>query len=61
MKISMTINYSDDPLAAVEKVQAMEKAGVDQVWVAEAYSFDAVSTLGFLAASTTNILSLIHI
>ena len=51
----MTINYSDDPRAAVEKVQAMEKAGVDQVWVAEAYSFDAVSTLGFLAASTTTI------
>lgn len=55
MKISMTVNYSDNPLAAVERVQAMEKAGVDQVWVAEAYSFDAVSTLGFLAASTTTV------
>ncbi len=55
MKLSMTITYSDDPLKAVEKVQAMEKAGVDQVWVAEAYSFDAVSTLGFLAASTSTV------
>lgn len=53
MKISMTITYSDDPLKAVEHAQAMEKAGVDQAWVAEAYSFDAVSTLGFLAASTS--------
>lgn len=48
----MTITYSDDPLEAVANAQAMEKAGVDQAWVAEAYSFDAVSTLGFLAAST---------
>ena len=48
----MTITYSDDPLKAVAHAQAMEKAGVDQAWVAEAYSFDAVSTLGFLAAST---------
>lgn len=48
----MTITYSDDPLKAVANAQAMEKAGVDQAWVAEAYSFDAVSTLGFLAAST---------
>jgi F420-dependent oxidoreductase-like protein len=52
MKISMTITYSDDPLKAIAHAQAMEKAGVDQAWVAEAYSFDAVSTLGFLAAST---------
>lgn len=52
MKISMTITYSDDPLAAVANAQAMERAGVDQAWVAEAYSFDSVSTLGFLAAST---------
>ena len=52
MKISMTITYSDDPRDAVANAQAMERAGVDQAWVAEAYSFDAVSTLGFLAAST---------
>lgn len=52
MKISMTITYSDDPRVAVAHAQAMERAGVDQAWVAEAYGFDAVSTLGFLAAST---------
>jgi len=52
MKISMTITYSDDPRQAAGHARAMERAGVDQAWVAEAYSFDAVSTLGFLAAST---------
>ena len=52
MKISMTIDYSSDPIKAVQHAQAMEAAGVDQAWVAEAYSFDAVSTLGFLAAHT---------
>jgi F420-dependent oxidoreductase-like protein len=52
MKISMTIDYSDNPRKAVERAQAMEAAGVDLAWVAEAYSFDAVSTLGFLAAHT---------
>ena len=53
MKISMTIDYSDNPRKAVERAQAMESAGVDLAWVAEAYSFDAVSTLGFLAAHTS--------
>ena len=51
----MTITYSDDPLEAVRNAKAMEQAGVDQAWVAEAYSFDAVSTLGFLAASTDSL------
>ncbi len=55
MKISMTVNYSDDPQKAAAHVKRMEEAGVDQVWVAEAYSFDAVSTLGFLAAHTDRI------
>ncbi len=55
MKISMTVDYSDDPQKAAARVKAMEDAGVDQVWVAEAYSFDAVSTLGFLAAHTERV------
>jgi F420-dependent oxidoreductase-like protein len=33
----------------------MESAGLDMVWVAEAYSFDAVSTMGYLAASTDTV------
>ena len=52
MKIATMINYSDDPRAAAGQVKDLESAGIDMVGVAEAYSFDAVSTLGFLAAHT---------
>ena len=33
----------------------LEKAGLDLVWVAEAYGFDAVSLMGYLAASTETV------
>jgi F420-dependent oxidoreductase-like protein len=33
----------------------MESAGIDILWVGEAYGFDAVSLLGFLAARTTTV------
>lgn len=55
MKLSMMINYSGDFKADVEKVVALEKAGLDVVWVPEAYSFDAVSQMGYLAAKTSTI------
>ena len=45
MKISMTIDYSDDPRRAVERAQAMEAAGVDMAWVAEAYSYRSSNVL----------------
>ena len=53
MKLSMMINYSGDFHADVKQVQALESAGLDLVWVPEAYSFDAVSLMGYLAASTS--------
>ncbi len=34
---------------------ALEKAGLDQVWVAEPYGFDAVSLMGYLAAKTETV------
>ena len=43
MKLSTQLQYGDDPVGQIEAVVAMEKAGLDVVWVAEAYSFDAVS------------------
>ncbi len=55
MKLSMMINYSGDFKADVEKVVALEQAGLDVVWVPEAYSFDAVSQMGYLAAKTSTI------
>ena len=33
----------------------LEKAGLDQVWIAEAYSFDAISQVGYLAAKTERV------
>ncbi|MEM8922508.1 MAG: LLM class F420-dependent oxidoreductase [Actinomycetota bacterium] len=55
MKLGMTINYVGDFAASVDKVVELEKAGLDVVWVAEAYSVDAVSQLGYLAAKTERI------
>ena len=52
MKLSMTLNYSGDPVQAAATAADYERAGVDMIWVAELYSFDAVSILGYLAAKT---------
>jgi F420-dependent oxidoreductase-like protein len=52
MKLSTQLQYGDDPVGQIEKVVDWEKAGLDVVWVAEAYSFDAVSVMGYLAART---------
>ena len=51
----MMINYSGDFHADVGRVQELEAAGLDLVWVPEAYSFDAVSQMGYLAAKTNTI------
>src|SRR5688500_15178720 len=55
MRLSTQLNYAGDASAAVAQIKAMEAAGLDIVWVAEAYSFDAVSTMGFLAAHTSTV------
>ena len=52
MKLAMMINYSGDFHADVERVQELEKAGLDLVWIPEAYSYDAISQVGFLAGKT---------
>ncbi len=52
MRITTSLNYSTDPPAAAEQARRLEAAGVDCIWVPEAYGFDAVSLLGYLAAST---------
>jgi len=55
VKLSMGINYAGGFKEAVDRVVALEKAGLDQVWVAEAYSFDAISQVGYLAAKTSRV------
>jgi F420-dependent oxidoreductase-like protein len=55
MKLSMMINYVGDFQAAVDQVVTLEKAGLDIVLVAEAYSFDAISQIGYIAAKTERV------
>ncbi|HEX2176094.1 MAG TPA: LLM class F420-dependent oxidoreductase [Nocardioidaceae bacterium] len=55
MKLSMPLSYSGDPKEAVEQVVGLEKAGLDVVWVAEAYGFDSPTLMGYLAAKTESI------
>ena len=55
MKISMLLSYSGGFKEAVAEVQELEKAGLDQIWVPEAYSFDAPSAMGYLASKTERV------
>jgi F420-dependent oxidoreductase-like protein len=55
MKLSMPIMYAGDPVQTAAQVIAAEKAGLDNAWVAEVYTFDAVSQLGYLAAVTERV------
>jgi len=55
MRISTLLSYAGGFKEAVEEVKALEKAGLDVVWVPEAYSFDAPSAMGYLAAETSRV------
>ncbi|QIK75492.1 LLM class F420-dependent oxidoreductase [Nocardioides piscis] len=55
MKLSMPLMYSGNPRDAADQVSALEKAGLDTVWVAEAYGFDAPTLMGYLAARTETV------
>ena len=55
MKISTMLSYSGGFKESARQVSEMEKAGLDLVWVAEAYGFDAPSLMGYLAALTERV------
>ena len=55
MRLSMKLSYAGGFKEAVQQVVDLEQAGLDVVWVAEAYSFDAISQMGYLAAKTERI------
>lgn len=55
MKLSMQIGYAGGFKQAVDQVAELEKVGLDLVWVAEAYTFDAPSQMGYLAARTERV------
>jgi F420-dependent oxidoreductase-like protein len=51
----MTLGYAGGFSEAVTELADFERAGLEIVFVPEAYSFDAVSQLGFIAARTTRL------
>ena len=55
MKLSTMLMYDGNPRAAADSVAALEKAGLDTVWVAEAYGFDSPTLMGYLAAKTETV------
>jgi F420-dependent oxidoreductase-like protein len=52
MRIGMALNYAGGFKETAAELADFEKAGLDVVFVPEAYSYDAVSQLGYLAAVT---------
>ncbi len=55
MRTGVSLSYAGNFRESADQVAELEKQGVDIVLVAEAYSFDAVSQLGYLAAKTSTI------
>jgi F420-dependent oxidoreductase-like protein len=55
MKLSTMLMYDGNPRSAADQVTAWEKAGLDLVWVAEAYGFDSPTLMGYLAAKTETV------
>lgn len=55
MRIGMQLQYSGGFKESARQVSELEKAGLDIVWVAEAYGFDAPSFMGYLAATTERV------
>ncbi len=55
MRLSTTLGYAGNVVDDVQRVVALEKAGLDIVWVPETWGFDAATQLGFLAARTTTV------
>src|ERR1700740_3715802 len=55
MRVGIFRNYAGGVARTVVELADYERAGADIVFVPEAYSFDAVSQLGFIAAKTERV------
>jgi F420-dependent oxidoreductase-like protein len=55
VRVSTQVDYAGGARQAVDRVVELEAAGLDMVWVPEAYGFDAPTLLGFLAARTRRV------
>jgi F420-dependent oxidoreductase-like protein len=53
MRIGIPLPYAGGFVEAVEQLPDYERAGAAIVYIGEAYSFDSVSQLGYIAAKTT--------
>jgi F420-dependent oxidoreductase-like protein len=52
VQLSYPLQYAGNPRQTADEVAELEKAGLDMVWVAEAYGFDSPTLMGYLAAKT---------
>jgi F420-dependent oxidoreductase-like protein len=55
MKLGMPINYAGDFRQTMDNLVDFERAGLDRVMIPEAYGFDAVSQMGYVAARTQRV------
>lgn len=55
MRLSTMLDYSLGIRESLDGVVEWERAGLDIVWVAEAYGFDGPSQMGYLAARTEQV------
>lgn len=55
MKLSMPLSYAGGFAESARQAAELEKVGLDIVWVAEAYGYDAPSMMGYLAAKTERV------
>jgi F420-dependent oxidoreductase-like protein len=52
VQLSYPLQYDGNPRSTADQVAELEKAGLDMVWVAEAYGYDSPTLMGYLAAKT---------
>src|SRR5580692_1882102 len=55
MRVAINMPRHSHARETAQWAREMEAASVDVIWVGEAYSFDAVSMLGYLAGQTSKI------
>jgi len=55
VRLSTQLSYAGGFEEAARQVAELEQAGLDVVWVAEAYGYDAPSFMGYLAARTERV------
>jgi F420-dependent oxidoreductase-like protein len=55
MRLSMQVGYAGSHKESAALVAELEQVGLDVAWIAEAYSYDAPSYMGYLAGKTTRV------